>query len=107
MATQQDTVAVSLPVQTAKQNDIHPLAPINKQEIEATVSLIKSQWPAQTEFQFKSVTLEEPAKAETAPYLEAEFNGHPLPHIDRRVFVTYYLRKTVWCLVTPVSLHRR
>jgi hypothetical protein len=28
-------------------------------------------------------------------YIEAEFYGNQLPHIDRRVFVTYYLRQTV------------
>lgn len=93
MATQ--AVATQLPVRTAKQSSIHPLAPIDKQEIQAAVALVKTQWPANTDFQFKTITLEEPAKAETAPYLEAEFHGEALPHIDRRVFITYYLRKTV------------
>ena len=93
MATQ--TASNSLPLRVAKQITSHPLAPISAAEIKETVSVIKAQWPADTDLHFKAITLEEPAKAETVPYLEAEFAGSPLPSIDRRVFVTYYLRKTV------------
>ena len=88
-------MAASLPVREQKQNEVHPLAPVNAQEIEATAALIKGQWPSGTDLHFKALTLQEPAKAEMVPYLEADFLGQRLPHIDRRVFVTYYLRKTV------------
>ena len=90
-----DTVSTSLPVRTYKQIDIHPLAPISAEEIQNTVAIIRSQWPAGTKLHFKALTLQEPAKAEAVPYIEAEFHGYDLPQIDRRVFVTYYLRQTV------------
>ena len=77
---------------------MHPLAPINSDEIQNAVELVKAQWPSNTDLHFKAITLQEPAKAEMVPYLEAEFSGSSLPTIDRRVFVTYYLRMTVSCL---------
>lgn len=47
------------------------------------------------DLRFKVVTLEEPAKKSLIPYLEAEHGGKPVPRIDRRAFVAYYLRNTV------------
>jgi primary-amine oxidase len=90
-----DTVSTSLPTRTAKRDDIHPLAPVSADEIQNAVALVKSQWPANTDLQFKAITLQEPAKAETVPYIEAEFHGYDLPQINRRVFVSYYLKQTV------------
>ena len=90
-----ETMPSSLPARPTKQLKTHPLAPINADEIKNAVSLIKSQWPAGTDLQFKAITLNEPAKAQTIPYLEAESRGDDLPHVDRRVFITYYLRQTV------------
>ncbi len=94
MATENISSA-SLPVRTTKQSIIHPLAPISANEIEGAVAIIKFQWPTDTDLHFKAITLQEPAKAEAVPYIEAEFHGADLPHIDRRVFCTYYLRQTV------------
>jgi primary-amine oxidase len=85
----------SLPVRAAKQSKTHPLAPIDATEIKQAVSYVRSQWPAGTDLHFKSITLQEPAKKEVVPYLDAEASGAPLPQIDRRVGVTYYIRKTV------------
>lgn len=92
MSLQEST---SLPVRTSKQSVTHPLAPLSAQEIQAASSLIYNQWPENTDLQFKVITLNEPAKAEMVPYLEAEFRGQRLPSIDRRVMVAYYIRKTV------------
>ncbi|KAF2213612.1 hypothetical protein CERZMDRAFT_120834 [Cercospora zeae-maydis SCOH1-5] len=92
MATQ--SVATPLPVRTTKQNNIHPLAPIDRNEINNAVRLVQAQWPEGTDLHFKSIMLQEPAKAEMVPYLEAESQGSPLPTIDRRVFLNYYLRRT-------------
>jgi len=92
MSLQEST---SLPVRTSKQSVTHPLAPLSAQEIQAASSLIYNQWPENTDLQFKVITLNEPAKAEMVPYLEAEFQGQRLPNIDRRVMVAYYIRKTV------------
>ncbi|OQO01168.1 hypothetical protein B0A48_13411 [Cryoendolithus antarcticus] len=92
MATQ--TVSDSLPLRVAKQISSHPFAPVSSAEIKETASHIKAQWPINTNLHFKTITLFEPAKAEAVPFLEAEAAGHSLPHIDRRVFVTYYLRRT-------------
>lgn len=90
-----EAVSTSLPVRTTKQSVVHPLAPLNADEIKNAVSLVHAQWPSNTDLHFKAITLQEPAKAEAVPYIEAEFNGYNLPSIDRRVFLTYYLRKTV------------
>ena len=101
------SVESSLPVRTAKQSTTHPLAPIDATEIKQTVSHVRSQWPTGTDLHFKCITLQEPAKKEVVPYLDAEASGAPLPHIDRRVAVTYYIRKTVWqdlCLCTTFVL---
>lgn len=73
----------------------HPLCPITASEIKRSAELIKGCWPPKTNFHFKAITLEEPAKVELVPYLEAEHRGSKIPHIDRRVFVSYYLRNTV------------
>ena len=89
------TFESSLPIRATKQSITHPLAPIDAAEIKQTVSYVRSQWPAGTDLHFKSITLQEPAKKEVVPYLEAEASGASLPQIDRRVFVTYYIRKTV------------
>ena len=90
-----DTVSTSLPTRTAKRDEIHPLAPVGGDEIQNAVALVKSQWPANTDLHFKAITLQEPAKAEAVPYIEAEFHGYDLPQINRRVFVSYYLKQTV------------
>lgn len=91
------TFEASLPVREAKQSKIHPLAPIDATEIKQAVSYVRSQWPAETDLHFKCITLQEPAKKEVVPYLEAEVSGVALPQIDRRVLITYYIRKTVSC----------
>jgi primary-amine oxidase len=85
----------SLPVRAAKQSIAHPLAPIDATEIKQAVSFVRSQWPTDTDLHFKCITLQEPAKKEVVPYLEAEVSGGALPQIDRRVLVTYYIRRTV------------
>ncbi|GAB7360807.1 hypothetical protein MBLNU230_g0794t1 [Neophaeotheca triangularis] len=92
MATQ--NVSTSLPMRKTKQATSHPLAPLTSEEIKQASSLVKTQWPEKTEFLFKAVTLEEPAKAEAVRFLEAEHNGGQFPKIDRRAMVTYYLKNT-------------
>lgn len=89
------TFESSLPVRATKQSATHPLAPIDATEIKQAVSYVRSQWPADTDLHFKCITLQEPAKKEVVPYLEAEVSRVALPQIDRRVLVTYYIRKTV------------
>jgi len=77
-----------------KQAASHPLAPITADEIARASTLIRELWPANTNLQFKVVTLQEPSKAEVLPYLEAEHGRGPFPAISRRAFVNYYLRNT-------------
>lgn len=73
----------------------HPLGPLTAAEITASTDFVRKSWPAETLFQFKVVTLKEPAKAELVPYLTAERAGTtPLPVIARRVFLAYYIRNT-------------
>jgi len=73
----------------------HPIGPLSGHEIERSSALIRKAWPGDTRFQFKVITLLEPAKAELIPYLDAERKGQKHRDIDRRAFVVYYLRNTV------------
>jgi len=73
----------------------HPLAPLTADEINVASGFVQNLWPAGTDLQFKAVTLEEPPKAEVLPFLDAEHCGAPLPSVDRKAFVNYYLRNTV------------
>ncbi|GAB7346684.1 hypothetical protein MBLNU459_g1806t2 [Dothideomycetes sp. NU459] len=84
----------ALPVRTSKRAAVHPFAPLSRDEIRTASDLIQSQWPQNSDLQFKAVTLEEPAKAEAVPFLDAQRSGQKVPSIDRRAFVNYYIRKT-------------
>jgi Cu2+-containing amine oxidase len=90
MSTEQ--VLVSLPKKTASQ---HPLGPLTAAEISESARLTKGLWPSNTNIQFKSITLQEPKKAELVPFLAAEHSGQRTPTIDRKSFVIYYIRNTV------------
>jgi len=83
-----------LPIRSSKQGSVHPFAPLSENELLNAGSLIRAEWPASTDLQFKVITLEEPPKAEVFPYLEAEHTGNAVPSIDRRALVVYYIRKT-------------
>ncbi len=96
MSTEQVTTAsATSEVTVASHVQIHPLSPITASEIRAAAGLVRRLYPSTTNFQFKTITLEEPEKARLVPYLEAEHNAQRLPKIDRKAFVCYYLRNTV------------
>ena len=87
---------------------VHPLSPLAASEIVRAADFIRNLYPASVKLQFKAVTLEEPEKARLAPYLDAEHGGRRLPSIDRKAFVSYYIRNTVspweavvWSSVIP------
>lgn len=102
MSTEQ--VPVSLPfVGGKKATPQHPLGPLTASEITGSSELIKSLWPTNTNIQFKSITLQEPAKSELVPYLAAEQSDQATPTIDRRSFVIYYIRNTVSITESCVS----
>lgn len=73
----------------------HPLGPLTATEITKSSKLIRALWPSNTKLHFKAVTLQEPAKAQLVPYLEAERLGKRPTPISRRSFVVYYIRNTV------------
>ena len=73
----------------------HPLSPLTPAEISRTTDLITALYPPGTDLQFKAVTLEEPEKARVVTYLDAEHHGRETPSMDRKSFVSYYLRNTV------------
>ena len=73
----------------------HPLVPLTADEISKTADLTRSLWPAHTDLRFKIITLNEPAKKQFIPYLDAEHSGRSLPFIARKAFVAYYIRNTV------------
>ncbi|TGO73773.1 hypothetical protein BELL_0332g00030 [Botrytis elliptica] len=88
-------VSTSLPFVGGKKTTLeHPLGPLTAAEILQSSQIIKSSWPAEVTLQFKSITLEEPKKAELVPFLAAEHSGSALPKIDRRSFVVYYIKNT-------------
>jgi primary-amine oxidase len=94
MSTEQ--VPVSLPSVGGKKVPVqHPLGPLTASEISESSRLIKSIWPSNTNIQFKSITLQEPNKADLIPFLAAEHAGKTTPTIERRSFVVYYIRNTV------------
>ena len=82
-------------VGVAKHVAIHPLSPLTASEIVQAADFIRHLYPSATRLQFKAVTLEEPAKARLVPYLDAEHAGKRLPALDRKAFVSYYIRNTV------------
>lgn len=73
----------------------HPLSPLTAFEIATSSQLIHRLYPPRTDLHFKAVTLQEPAKAQIVPYLEAEHARAKKPSIERRSFVCYYIRNTV------------
>lgn len=77
----------------------HPLAPLSGEEITSAAAIIKASWPSQTNLHFKSITLEEPPKVEVLKYLDAEHNNKPLPSINRKAFLNYYIRNTVSMII--------
>jgi len=79
----------------SKTATVHPFAPLSAAEIKHASDLVRAEWPDKTDVQFKVITLEEPAKADVIPVLEAEATGHTFSQLDRRAFVNYYLRNTV------------
>ena len=81
--------------QSLKQIGGHPLNPVTESEILGAANILRSKYPEGTKLHFKAITLEEPEKAIMMPYLQAEHNGGILPKIDRKVFISYYLRNTV------------
>ena len=93
MSTEQ--IESMLPLGRTKQTAPHPLAPLSASEITGSADFIRELYPAGTNFQFKSITLQEPEKAQLIPFLEAEHYGEQTPNIDRRVFVNFYIRNTV------------
>ena len=73
----------------------HPLGPLTASEILESSRLIRTQWPSNTDIQFKVITLREPNKADLADFLVAERAGKKTPQVERKSLVVYYLRNTV------------
>lgn len=78
-----------------KQIAWHCIAPLTGDEISHASGLVKALYPSNTSLQFKVVTLQEPPKAEVLRYLEAEHSKGPLPAIERKAWINYYIKNTV------------
>lgn len=74
---------------------LHPLCPLTADEIARSAELIRALWPTNIDLRFKLITLKEPAKKDLGPFLLAEHNGTAALQIDRKSFVSYYIRNTV------------
>jgi primary-amine oxidase len=91
-----EQIPASLPYVGGKKATLqHPLGPLTANEISESAALIKGLWPSNTNIQFKSITLQEPNKADLVPFLEAEHAGQQTQAVERRSFVVYYIRNTV------------
>ena len=73
---------------------MHPLTPLLPDEIAACVAVLKAGFllPAGSEFQFKAVTLQEPAKASLLAWNEGAGGGGPKP--PRQGYLCYYIKGT-------------
>jgi hypothetical protein len=111
--TKMEQIPVSIPLVGGKKTKTaseHPLGPLTASEITQSSKIIKGLWPSATSLQFKSITLQEPNKADLVPYLTAEHSGKALPNVPRRSFVIYYIRNTVrfspaykpFCISPPI-----
>ncbi|KAH8665733.1 copper amine oxidase [Tricladium varicosporioides] len=90
-----EQIATSFPIIGKKSAGLqHPLGPLTADEIRESARLIKGLWPSTVDLQFKSITLQEPNKAELIPFLAAEHSSRQTPAIERRSFIVYYLRNT-------------
>ena len=81
--------------QGLKQAAGHPLNPVTASEIVNAANIVRSKFPENVNLHFKAITLEEPSKSVLVPYLQAEHDGGHLPWIDRKIFISYYIRNTV------------
>lgn len=95
MAPSVNTESPAPTFESAKSAAIHPFAPLSASEIKLAGELVRGKWPEKTDIQFKVITLEEPAKADVIPILDAEAKGKTFLPLDRNAFVNYYLRNTV------------
>lgn len=73
---------------------MHPLTPLLPDEIAACVAVLKAGFPlpAGNEFQFKAVTLQEPAKASLLAWNEGADGSGPKP--PRQGYLCYYIKGT-------------
>lgn len=81
----------------------HPFTPLTSSEITAAAQLIKQLYPEDVELQYKTITLQEPNKADVIPFLVAEHEGRHQDPPPRRAFATYYIRNTVSILEIHVD----
>ena len=89
-------ISSSVAPKLAKSLTTHPVAPLSSSEIEACRDAIQKLYPPEVKLLFKQITLREPPKAELAPFLDAEARGESTHLIDRKAFIAYYIRNTVW-----------
>ncbi len=73
----------------------HPFTPLTSSEIASAAELVKKLYPDNVDLHFKTITLEEPKKADVIPFLVAEHEGRNPDPLPRKAFVTYYIRNTV------------
>lgn len=73
----------------------HIFAPLSADEIKFAGNLLKSTWPESTQLYFRTITLEEPPKAEAIKHLAAQRRGEAAPAVDRKAFINYNITNTV------------
>lgn len=70
---------------------LHPFDPITPDEIQLAVRLLESTFPG-VKLRYKRIDLQEPAKHELIPYLEAERRGSPRPPKPARLLMAMFHR---------------
>ncbi|GJN67751.1 copper amine oxidase 1 [Purpureocillium lilacinum] len=70
----------------------HPLDPLQPQELRLAVSLLKDSLPG-IPLRFKTIEVQEPAKKDVVPYVEAERLGELLPQAPARIVHVLFHRQ--------------
>lgn len=68
----------------------HPFDPVSPGEIQLAVKVLQAAFG--TSLRYKRIDLQEPAKQEVIPYLEAERLGRPLPQKPARLLQALFHR---------------
>lgn len=70
---------------------LHPFDPITPGEIQLAVRILESAFTG-VKLRYKRIDLQEPAKHEVIPYLEAERRGEPRPRKPARLLMALFHR---------------
>ncbi|KAL2205797.1 hypothetical protein CC79DRAFT_1349212 [Sarocladium strictum] len=74
-----------------KSPDRHPFEPLQPDEIQLAVRLLRAEFP-DVQLRFKTLDIQEPVKEDVIPYIEAERTGQELPAVPDRIVYSLFHR---------------